>query len=141
MEPSFRNVDMEIDSEESLDPIAREFGDNVNLLYHGHYQDTFNRLALEIYSIREHNPDSIINSFCDLIEKLSPKAKAIWRRCLSRRFDIGIQSGTVTKKHFTPLVLDLSSKTLKRVSVLSVEVVFTIYPITVSKEMKQKKRK
>ena len=128
MPPEFLNVDLEIESNESLDPIAQSFGDQVHVLHNGPHQEIPYLLALEIYAGNDHEPESIIEAFCDLIEGLSGKGKSAWRQAKARRFDIGIESGTGVPKRFMPLCLGLSTTILKRVAALSGEVVITVYP-------------
>ena len=128
MLPEFLNVDLELESNESLDRIAQEFGDRVHVLHNGPLQDIPYLLALEVYAGDDHDPESIIEAFCDLIERLSPKAKTSWRKCTARRFDLGIESGTGVARRFSALCLSLSPETLKRISALSAEVVITVYP-------------
>ncbi len=126
--PEFLNVDLELESNVSLELIAQEFGEKVHILHNGPLQDVAHLLALEIYAGDDHDPESIIEAFCDLIEALPPKAKAVWRKCTMRRFDIGIASGTGVAKRFGALCLSLSPETLKRVAALSTEIVITVYP-------------
>ena len=129
MLPEFLNVDLEIESNESLDAIAQEFGDRVHVLHNGPYQEMTYLLALEIYAGDDEDPESVIEAFCDLIEKLTGKAKKAWQKAKARRFDIGIESGTeVPKQKFTPLCLALSTRTLARLAALGGEVVITVYP-------------
>jgi hypothetical protein len=128
MLPEFLNVDLELESNQPLDLLARGFGDHVHVLHHGPLQDIPHLLAVEIYEGDDHDPESIIEAFCDLIEKLPRPALASWRKCTMRRFDIGIESGTAGAKRFGTLCLSLSPATLKRVSALSAEVVITVYP-------------
>ena len=128
MLPEFLNVDLELESNESLDRIAQEFGDKVHVLHNGPLQDIPYLLAVEIYAGDDRDPESIIEAFCDLIEALPPKAKTLWRKCSARRFDIGIESGTGIAKRFGALCLSLSPRTLKRVAALSAEAVITVYP-------------
>jgi hypothetical protein len=128
MLPEFLNVDLELESKESLDLIAQEFGDRVHVLHNGPLQDIPYLLALEVYAGDDNDPESIIEAFCDLIEALPAKAKASWRKCTARRFDIGIESGVGVAKRFGALCLSLSPETLKRVAALSAEAVITVYP-------------
>lgn len=127
MLPEFLNVDLEIESDESLDYIANEFGDKVFVLRNGPWRGTKNLLAVQVHETVNRDPDSIINVLCDLIAELSAKSKALWRRCEFRRFDVGIGSGTSEAKQFKALCLTLSPETLKRVSALSAEVAITVY--------------
>src|SRR5271154_5808736 len=115
MLPEFLNVDLELESKESLDLIAQEFGDRVHVLHNGPLQDIPHLLALEIYAGDDQDPESIIEAFCDLIEALSAKGKASWRKSTARRFDIGIESGTGDAKRFSALCLSLNPATLKRI--------------------------
>jgi hypothetical protein len=129
MLPEFLNVDLEIESGESLDAIAQEFGDRVHVLHNGPYQEMTFLLALEIYAGDDEDPESVIEAFCDLIEGLTGKAKKAWQKARARRFDIGIESGTeVPKQRFTPLCLALSTDTLARLASIGGEVVITVYP-------------
>ncbi len=127
MLPEFLNVDLELESNQSLELIAKEFGDKVHILHNGPLPDVPNLLAVEVYAGDDQDPDSIINAFCDLIEDLSPKAKAVWKKAAARRFDIGIESGTSESKRYKALCLSLSPATLKRVTALSAEVLITVY--------------
>jgi hypothetical protein len=128
MLPEFLNVDLELESKESLDLIAREFGDRVHILHNGPIQTIPHLLALEVYAGDDNDPESIIEAFCDLIDRLSAKAKATWRKATARRFDIGIESATGENKKFGALCLSLSPATLKRVAALDAEVIITVYP-------------
>jgi hypothetical protein len=128
MLPEFLNVDLELESNESLESIAETFGDRVHVLHNGPLQDIPHLLAVEIYAGDDHDPESIIEAFCDLIEALPAKAKTAWRKCTARRFDIGIESGTGVAKRFGALCLSLSPETLRRVAALSADAVITVYP-------------
>jgi hypothetical protein len=141
MFPEFHNVDLELESNESLDRIAQEFGDRVHVLHNGPLRDIPYLLALEVYAGDDHDPESIIEAFCDLIENLSAKAKTSWRKCSARRFDIGIGSGTGAAKPSVGLCLSLTPATLKRVSALSAEVVITVYPPPKANPKSKKKKK
>jgi hypothetical protein len=127
--PEFLNVDLEIESKQSLDILAQQFGDKVHLLYNDYRDDGTYLLSLEIYSGDDHDPDSIVNAFCDLISNLSGRAKILWRKASARRFDIGIASGLRTNRNSKALRLVLAPKTLERISALSAEIVVTVYPL------------
>jgi hypothetical protein len=128
MLPEFLNVDLELESNTSLDAIAQAFGDKVHVLHNGPHGNIPYLLAIEVYAGDDNDPESIIEAFCDLIEDLSPKMMAIWKKCTLRRFDIGIESGKGAPKRFGALCLSLSPSILKRMSALAAEVVITVYP-------------
>ncbi len=128
MLPEFLNVDLELESNTSLDPIAQAFGDCVHVLHNGPHGDIPYLLAVEVYAGDDNDPESIIEAFCDLIEGLSPKVMKTWKKCTLRRFDIGIESGTGIAKKFGALCLRLSPAILERISALKADVVITVYP-------------
>jgi hypothetical protein len=132
MATEFLNVDLDLESTKSLDALLADFGDDVHVLYHGPSDDQTNLVALEVYEGDDEDPDSIINVFCDLIDKLSTKGRAAWQSCSMRRFDIGFESGT--SGH--PLCVDLNPKTLQRVADLSASIGVTIYPKKLEKKKK-----
>jgi hypothetical protein len=131
MPTEFLNVDLDLESKKSLEPLISEWGDRVHVLYHGPSGDQTHLAALEIYEGDDEDPDSIVNAFCRLVERLSPRGQAVWKTCSTRRFDIGFESGVSGR----PLCIDLDPKTLRRVSDLSASVGVTIYP----KKMEKKK--
>ena len=49
MLPEFLNVDLELESEESLDAIAQEFGNKVHILHNGPLLGSQYLLAVEIW--------------------------------------------------------------------------------------------
>ena len=124
MPTEFLNVDLDLESRKSLEPLIRELGDRVHVIYDGPSEEKTHMAALEVYEGDDNDPDSIINAFCRLIERLSPAAKSVWESCSMRRFDIGFESGV--SGH--PLCVDLDSETLQRVAGLSASVGVTIYP-------------
>jgi hypothetical protein len=135
--PEFLNVDLEIESTESLALIAQELGDNVYVLNQGPYRGSPHMLAVEIHAVCNHDPDSIMEAFLDLIENLSSKARAVWRKSTRRRFDLGIASGTTSKKNFKVFTLELQPKTMKRAAALAAQIVVTVYPKTVAAKRKK----
>jgi len=132
MATEFLNVDLDLESKKSLQPLLSELGEQVHVLYDGPSENDSNLVALEVYEGDDEDPDSIINAFCQLIEKLSPKGKAAWKACSMRRFDIGFESGVSGR----PLCVDLDCKTLQRVADLSGSIGVTIYPKKLEKKKK-----
>jgi hypothetical protein len=128
MLPEFLNVDLDLESAKPLDKLVAELGDRVHVLHHGPLNDVPHYLALEIYEGEDNDPDSIINAFCQEIERLSAASKTAWKKCEARRFDIGVLSSTTSNKTFRGLRLDLQPKTLARVAGLGAQIVFTVYP-------------
>jgi hypothetical protein len=132
MPTEFLNVDLDLESKRSLQPLIEELGDKVHVVHLGPSEEKTNLAALEVYEGDDDDPDSIINAFCKLIEKLSPKSKAAWESCSMRRFDLGFESGVTGY----PLCVDLDPKTLERVASLSASIGVTIYPKKLEKKKK-----
>jgi hypothetical protein len=132
MPTEFLNVDLDLESKKSLDPLIEELGEKIHVVYNGPSEERTNLAALEVYDGDDEDPDSIINAFCKLLEKLSPKSKAVWESCSMRRFDIGFESGV--SGH--PLCVDLDQETLERVARLSGSIGVTIYPKKLEKKKK-----
>jgi hypothetical protein len=132
MPTEFLNVDLDLESKKSLDPLIEELGEKIHVVFNGPSEERSHLAALEIYEGDDDDPDSIINAFCKLLEKMSPKAKAAWENCSMRRFDIGFESGV--SGH--PLCIDLDPETLERVARLSGSIGVTIYPKKLEKKKK-----
>ncbi len=132
MPTEFLNVDLDLESKKSLEPLVGELGEKVHVVYNGRSEEKTNLVALEVYEGDDEDPDSIINAFCKLIEKLSTQGRSAWESCSMRRFDIGFESGV--SGH--PLCVDLDPKTLKRVADLGGSIGVTIYPKKLAKKKK-----
>jgi hypothetical protein len=132
MPTEFLNVDLDLESKKSLDSLVGELGEKVHVVYNGPSEEKTHLVALEVYEGDDEDPDSIINAFCKLIEKLSPAGRAAWQTCSMRRFDLGFESGV--SGH--PLCIDLDPETLKRVAGLGGSIGVTIYPRKLAKKKK-----
>ena len=132
MPTEFLNVDLDLESKKSLEPLITELGEEVHVVFNGPSEDQSHFVALEVYEGDDDDPDSIINAFCQLLEKLSPKGKSAWQSCSIRRFDVGFESGVSGY----PLCVDLHPETLLRVAKLKASIGVTIYPKKVAKKKK-----
>lgn len=124
MEISFLNVDLEIESNQNLQSIIENFGKNISVLYYGKRENDVNFGAFSLSDSFEKNADEIILVFCSLIENFSTESKRIWKNSISKRFDIGFQSGDSPKNYQTEIRTD----TIEIVAKLGASIVITIYP-------------
>lgn len=123
MKTYFLNVDLEIESHQNLQPIVEAFGDDVRNLYcgqaQGHYLATF-----ELPGVSGTDPDSIIYSFCRLIESLDNEAKKLWDSAFTKVFDIGYEGGLEPSSYSS----EIRAGTIKKVALLGASLRVTIYP-------------
>ena len=120
----FLNVDLELKSESSLQPIVDSFGDNIYVLGCGsvgsHYQAAF-----ESPGIPNADPDLLIRYFCDLIQDFHGVGKAAWETAFSRVFNIGHESGHEPKF----IESELSPDTIAKISSIGASITITVYRI------------
>jgi hypothetical protein len=123
MKTHFLQVDLEIESHHNLQPIVEGFGDNVFNLYcgesQGHYLATF-----ELCGASGTDPDSIICSFCTLIESLENEAKKRWESAFTKVFDIGYEGGSEPSSYSS----EIRVGTIERIVLLGASIRVTIYP-------------
>jgi hypothetical protein len=130
MKTNYLNTDLVVDSHNDLQTLVDEFGDNVIVLYHGPFNDTY-RAVFELTFDSAVDPEEVVNGFCELVENLSPQGRTVWDDSYKRVMDIGIESGDSPR----PYTLELSSSALRRVSVLEGSLMISIYPTTESHEL------
>jgi hypothetical protein len=134
----FLNADLEITSSEDLNPIRAGFaryGDRFHELYYGEIDDDCYLATFEINPEAEHSEEEEyrdftaqerIHAFCDSIDELHGAARDIWFRAKSRVIDLGYESDTLCEAFHDRLSVD----TLRRLELLGIELVLTIYPQT-----------
>lgn len=126
----FANVDLEVWSRESLQPLIDELGENVWNMGHFEFENknilaSFEINPKSIDEWKEVEAEEIILKFCSLIENLPPETRRIWNGCYKRVFDIGFESGNTENSFQT----EIKAETLKRVAEIEASIVVTIYPI------------
>jgi hypothetical protein len=116
----YANVDLVLKADEDLSSLVAEFGKRVVVLNAG----TPNARKEAILEVdHQGGPDAAIQVFCDLIEKLSPNARALWKRCSARIFDIGFNAGLEP----WPYREAVQVTTLARAAKVGVSLVISIY--------------
>ncbi len=122
MKIHFINVDLEIESHESLQSIADSFGQDVSVLGCGkwgnHYQAAFE--AVGTFG----DPDSMINFLCMLVESLDEKERSTWNGAFLKVFNIGYESGLEPRSYESTL----RSDTISRIHAIGASIKITIYP-------------
>ncbi len=134
----FANVDLEIESEENLQSLIDDFGENVDVLYHELLVNGNDFVSLEFHLSAVEagiygDPDRTVSAFCSLVENLPWESRKIWDKCQEMRFDIGFESGNTEKTFNTKI----KAETVKRTAEIGASIVITIYPI-LDYQIKQK---
>ena len=117
----FLNIDLDIESDIDIEPIVLEWGDRVSMhryeLMDGTYYGSFETPCGGV--------ESIIREYCNLVEGLSPDARAIWDAASKRTFDFGYESGTAPNNFHS----EISAENMSRLVKIGGNIVITIYPV------------
>jgi len=119
----FLNVDLEITSKYDLQPLVQRLGRKVHVHYVGRDRGKYSA-RLEIAKDTK-TADSTIRALCRLIEALPEAERSMWNAAIVRSFSIGIQAGPQPN----PCDFVIRPQTLRVVSDLAAEIVFTIYAL------------
>ena len=118
----FLNVDLEIESSTTLEPMAQEMGKAVVVLYSGRGKGRGHLLCLE--SSRSPNtPDSTALALCSLVERLSVRGRQLWDRAKRKELNVGYDLINGARAVQTAL----GRETLNRIVALGATVAFTCY--------------
>ena len=130
-EAEFLNVDLELESDADLSPLAEHLGDSVFVLFNGQVGDIY-RLALETScagasasTARDISlgADECIREFVSLVVQLPLPLRALWDACTSRVFDIGLVAGTAP----SAFVQNISAATVHMISSVGATIRVTLY--------------
>jgi len=122
-DPYYINTDLEIDSREDLTIIGQEFGEGATEMYNGDWGKN-KRAAFEIAG-GFADVNGAIRMFCTLVETLSPEARSVWDRSLSKTFSVGLQSGNSDAR----LETAIEPRIVERVAQIGASISFVVYPI------------
>ena len=117
----FLNVDLDIYSRLSLQPLVSALGKKVFVLHAGREKRTY-CAHLELTRITK-NADATIRAFCALIESLPTAERELWNMAKVRDFNIGVQAEARPHSHETALAVE----TVKAASEVGARIVFTVY--------------
>lgn len=131
----FLNADLEIVSDEDLEPIRAAFagqGSRFFELYCGQTGEDSYLATFEIHpelecsndEHREFTAQEKIHAFCDSIAELQETALDVWKRATRRVIDLGYRCDDRCAAFHELLSVD----TLRRMESLGIELALTIYP-------------
>ncbi len=118
----FLNVDLEIVSSRSLEPLAQEMGKAVIVLYSGPGKGRSHLLCLED-SRWSNTPDAAARALCAAVERLSVRGRRLWKQAKRKEFNVGYDLIEGARLVQTAL----KRETLKRIVALDATVAFTCY--------------
>jgi hypothetical protein len=117
----FLNVDLDISSKVSLEPLVAAFGKKVFVHHVGKVGRTFwARMSRTSYG---HSADRLTRELCGLIVALPSGPMKLWRGATSREFNVGIQAGLSPHCH----EVRLSKKTVALVAQVGGTIALTTY--------------
>jgi hypothetical protein len=121
----FINVDLDIESKQPLDHLCLELSTwDIHHLYCGPSERGF-LARLECANGGETcEPDSIINKFCDAIERIDERALGEWQAANFRCFDLGYETTGADQRWNSAI----RHSTLSRVVSIGASLAFTAYP-------------
>lgn len=119
----FLNVDLDIESRFSLDPLLSELGDRVHVL-HSESKPNKHFVVMEICRLwKVPSPDKTIAALCDVVESISPNARKIWKQARRKIFNVGLDIDSKASH----LCISISDRSLHRIADLGGSVAFTCY--------------
>jgi hypothetical protein len=125
MSGHFLNVDLELTSRATLDPVVQELGESVFVLHSGRPRGkkAGHFVVMEIEErYRVRNPDKFINALCSLLEKLTPSNRRLLKGT-RKVFDVGFELLPKEKR----IEYAFAPETLRRVAALGASMAVTCY--------------
>jgi hypothetical protein len=121
LQTHFLNVDLDVFSRSTLETLVKALGKRVHVNYVGREKGRYSaHLSLPSYG---QSADSLIRKLAQLVGKLSPTARRLWRSATSREFNIGIEGGQKPISH----EIVLAPKTIQLLAKLDAGIVITTY--------------
>ncbi|MFN7919657.1 MAG: hypothetical protein U0Q16_06145 [Bryobacteraceae bacterium] len=118
----FLNVDLDIYSRRSLQPLVEALGKKVYVMRHIGREDRGHSAHLELAG-RIRNLDETIRRFCALIRGLPAPERKLWDDARKKDFNIGIRA--VTDPYSVEYVV--SAEAVKAVAELGGRILITVY--------------
>ncbi len=121
-ETHFLNVDVDVWSTTSLQPLVDALGKRVFVHYagpEGKKQGAHFTLAKSYGK----DADALIRRLATLITELPPAARKLWDHAVSREFNVGVQGGLTPRSH----EIAVDGETLKLLAKVRGRIVITIY--------------
>jgi hypothetical protein len=119
----FLNVDLDVVSRVSLEPLVAALGDRVIVLHIGREGRRHSAHLEAGGSAYKMDADRRVRRLVALVKSLPAAARALWNKAESREFNVGIQAGLRPRAS----EFRLRSETLAAVASVRGQVVITVY--------------
>ena len=128
---TFLNVDLDISSRVSLEPLVSALGKKVFVHYVGKHNGKFwAHLSRSSYG---QSADKLARELCSLVRRLPRGPRKLWNNAVSREFNVGVQAGNTPYSH----EVRIAEETLSMIVELGGTIVVTTYaPITAETDPK-----
>lgn len=117
----FINVDLDLESPQSLERLIAHWGDDVFVLRHVDSGEVGWKAGLEL-SHADRTPEQAIAAFVELVEELREQ----WDALSVRNVDIGVQAGTEPRSWS----YSLDPETLASLHAIGAQLVCTVYAVS-----------
>lgn len=116
---SFLNVDLDLHFRGDIEELLNSIEPHVYILNRDEYS-----VSLELNKESNSLEETVV-TLVEIIKSLPPSARAIWRQCSVRRFNIGIQGGDEPHEtYFT-----LSNSAVSMLADIEADLAFTVYAV------------
>ena len=119
-EIKFLNIDLEIESKENIAPLVKEFEKHWVVFHFSENKGLYSAS----FETAQMSTKEIINEYFKVIDSLNGAVLELWKNCLTRKFDIGFDSGH-TPRSFS---YELSKEVLNKIISIRGTINITIYP-------------
>jgi hypothetical protein len=113
----FLNVNLDLRAPEGLDDLAEAFGASVIVM-----QRATHLLSLEMNQSFSSVEETLVG-WVSLVEKLPPRARALWDQCELRSFNIGIRAGESPHQ----AGFQMSQRVVSLLAEIGSEIAITVY--------------
>jgi hypothetical protein len=125
VEPAaFLNLDLELWSRESLASLGSYLSERAHVLYNGETPDGYLLTAEPLHGGMGETPETCTAELLLTLDSLPEDFRAMIRRCDSRVFDYGFDSGLATP----PLAVAVPSHQISRMAQWDIAIRVTVYP-------------
>ena len=121
-ETLFMNVDVDVYSKTSLQPLVAAFGKKV-IVHHVGREGRDQSAHFSLASTHRDDADTLAYRLAGLVTRLPRAARQLWDRARRRDFNLGIQAGMTPYSH----EIALTRRTLARVAAVGGRIVITTY--------------
>lgn len=119
LETSFANIDLDIESDQDITPLAEFWGDEL-IVFRLEQDDG---IWFGTFETSEETAEEIVEKYYRLVSDLTPDLRNIWDKATKKVFDIGFNAGTEPRV-FQFLV---SHEAISKLSSIGGSIAVTIY--------------